>query len=505
MAEVYIAGTGMIPFGKDPRPIHELLYDACNRALERSKGFVKSKQPDFLVIGAMDPIGYSGQGSLPAELMSSLGFDHKTEACQVSLGSATGAQAVLTGRRLAESGKTVLVCFGEAAGYEHEGKHPDMTLASVIPQSERELGLAKMIYVAALGTDAYLRHYGISEKEFREIAFQMTLNSRRFGALNEFAYFKKEVTKAEYDDCVKNKIQASPLTTLDCSASQYSGAGAVLLVPNQTDIKLTSVKTASVTPSYLKRPNLITLDSIVYAGRNAFIDANLNPHEIDICALHDAFKSVPFVFAENSGLATRGKGAEFVLNGKNYQGKEVGINLCGGLLARTHPVGASGGAQLVELVRQLRREAQYSKMPQLDKADYALWFSMNGFGTNSIVGIVEKTNPGKKRLGLSEANLASPFVPQTAKGRIRDRIYGRLTNINRVDAMTYIPNNGDETYMFIVDTNEGKRLGISNSPLEEGKIRFVDDRTLDDFSGIELLRNAFLVIGRKFPWLRRNT
>ena len=88
-------------------------------------------------------------------------------------------------------------------------------------------------------------------------------------------------------------------------------------------------------------------------------------------------------------------------------GKKVFYNRSGGFFSKTHPLAASGTAQLVELVQQMRGENQYSKMLKEFQSgiNRGLWFSMEGFGYYNVVGIIEKTQHSVEKEGLMEENL----------------------------------------------------------------------------------------------------
>ncbi len=460
MGDVFVAGVSLTPFGKDFRPIGVMLADACQKALRDSTNYTSQLVPDCLVIGSMDPIGFARQTGLDSLVGMELGLERYTEIYHVELGSATGAGAVELGKRLASSGQKVLVCFGEKMKGKLKNEEIPSQISTVIAEEERERGLGEMPAVAALASYEYMDAYKLSEKEFRKICYEISVRSLNYGALNEFAYFKKPVTWEEYNNPEINRIIARPLTKFDCSGS-YNGAGAVFLVPSKTDIKLTSVKSAFDNIKIAERKTLISLEAAVLAGRECFLEANLNPYEIDICELHDAFKSVPWIAAEDLALAERGHGHEFAIDERNRKGRRTYVNRSGGFLARTHPLGASGGAQLVELVWQLRGHNQYKGMfkEDLQNLNFGLWFSMNGFGNTCIVGIVERTKPSWPREGLKEENL-----PQTIPEKYF--IYKKMPRKDRIVASTEYKSPEDETVnVAIIQTREGDfRIGLAKDP-----------------------------------------
>jgi acetyl-CoA C-acetyltransferase len=466
MRDVYVAGVSLTPFGKDFRPIGVMLADACNKALEDSSDFTSELVPDCLVIGSMDPIGFARQTGLDSLVGIEMGLSRDTEVYHVELGSATGAAAVELGKRLASSGLKVLVCFGEKMKGKLKNEEIPIQISTVIAEEERERGLGEMPAVAALASYEYMDAYKISEKTFKDVCYEMSVRGLGHGALNDMAYFKKPVTREEYDNPEINRVIAKPLTKYDCSGS-YNGAGAVYLIPFPTDIKLTSVKSAFDYIKIAERRTLITMEAAVLAGKESFKEAGLNPHEIDLCELHDAFKPVPWIAAEDLGLAKRGKGHRFILEEKNPTGKKIYINRSGGFLARTHPLGASGGAQLVELVWQLRGNKQYKDMfkEELQNLNYGLWFNMSGFGNTCVVGIVERTESTREREGLREENL-----PQSISEKFIHKKFPRKDKI--ISSTQYTSPDEEEVNVAIIQTKEGDfRIGLAKDQhdLKRGK------------------------------------
>lgn len=467
MNDVFVAGVSLTPFGKDFRPIGVMLADACRKALQDSVSFTANTLPECLVIGSMDPIGFARQTGLDSLVGMELGLERDTEIYHVELGSATGAAAIELGKRLGSSGMRVLVCFGEKMKGKLKNEEIPSQISTVIAEEERERGLGEMPAVAALASREYMDAYKVSEREFRKACFRMSVQSLEFGAHNDCAYFRKPVTWEEYNDPAVNRVIADPLTKFDCSGS-YNGAGAVYLIPQETDVKLTCVKSAFDSIKIAERKTLIYLESALIAGHKAYREAGLNPSEIDLCELHDAFKPVPWIAAEDLGFSERGQGHRFVLEELNKKGKKVFVNRSGGFLARTHPLGASGGAQLVELVWQMRGCNQYREMFGEDRKDlnYGLWFNMSGFGNTSVVGIIERTNASRPREGFDEERLprSIPDHLTVKKAPRKDRI---------VASTQYTPpGDENEVNVAIIQTKEGDfRIGLARDPqgIRKGK------------------------------------
>ena len=144
MLDVYVAGVGLTPFGKDERSIGAMLADACRMALSDSASFASECIPDCVVIGSMDPIGFARQTGLDSLVGIELGLARDTEIHHVELGSATGAAAIELGSRLVSPDRNVLVCFGEKMKGKLRNEDIPSQISTVIAIEDREQGLGEM-------------------------------------------------------------------------------------------------------------------------------------------------------------------------------------------------------------------------------------------------------------------------------------------------------------------------------------------------------------------------
>jgi hypothetical protein len=122
--------------------------------------------------------------------------------------------------------------------------------------------------------------------------------------------------------------------------------------------------------------------------------AQLNPSDIQFAEVHDAFTLFEIIGTEDLGFFSPGKGWKALEERMTHLRGRLPINPSGGLKARGHPVGASGLAQLVEIVYQLSGEA--GKERQLKRAEIGLAQSIGGFANNTLVTILERTD--RKRI-----------------------------------------------------------------------------------------------------------
>jgi benzoylsuccinyl-CoA thiolase BbsB subunit len=101
----------------------------------------------------------------------------------------------------------------------------------------------------------------------------------------------------------------------------------------------------------------------VRAAGLAYAQAGLGPSDIDVCEMHDPFTIAELMHYEDLGFCSPGEGGRFAAEGRGAIGGEVAVSPSGGLLAKGHPLGATGVAQVAELFWQLRGEAGGYQVP----------------------------------------------------------------------------------------------------------------------------------------------
>jgi acetyl-CoA acetyltransferase len=122
------------------------------------------------------------------------------------------------------------------------------------------------------------------------------------------------------------------------------------------------------------------------AARAAYEAAGLGPEDLDCVEVHDAAASAELVIYEQLGIAGPGGGPALIRSGQTALGGRLPVNTSGGLLARGHPIGATGLAQIVEAVQQLRGDADRRQVPD---ATIALTQNAGGWhGADNVVSVV---------------------------------------------------------------------------------------------------------------------
>ena len=134
------------------------------------------------------------------------------------------------------------------------------------------------------------------------------------------------------------------------------------------------------------RQDITELPATRKAAQEAYNMASVKPDQLDLIELHDCFTIAEICVLEELGITVKGKGGEAAESGLTKLGGKIPVNLSGGLKAKGHPVGATGVAQIVEIVTQLRGEAGKR---QVKNAKVGLAQNMGGSAGSTIVHILE--------------------------------------------------------------------------------------------------------------------
>jgi len=182
-----------------------------------------------------------------------------------------------------------------------------------------------------------------------------------------------------------SKVISSPLRLFDCSPIS-DGAAAMIFSSKPTQVRVAGVGhgTEHVAVSYRKK--MTSFEATCRAARQAYKMADRKPEDVDVAEVHDAFTSFEMIDTEDLGFFGPGKGRDALLDGVTGLGGEMPINPSGGLKARGHPIGATGLAQAIEIVWQLRGEAGRR---QVKGARRGLTQSIGGLASNNLVNILE--------------------------------------------------------------------------------------------------------------------
>ncbi|MBO0827223.1 MAG: thiolase family protein [Streptosporangiales bacterium] len=194
----------------------------------------------------------------------------------------------------------------------------------------------------------------------------VSVKARRHGSRNPYAQYRKEVT---VDEVLASKPIADPLTLLQCCPTG-DGAAALVVVTDDVWERLGRPASLRVRASVLHSGdfqagfrNMLRPEITYRSAEQAYNQAGLGPDDLDMVELHDAFSVAELVYYEALGLCKPGESTDLLRSGGTTYGGSTVVNPSGGLLAKGHPVGASGAAQVVEAFWQLTGRAGERQVP----------------------------------------------------------------------------------------------------------------------------------------------
>ena len=395
MRDVAIIGVGMIPFGRrDEDSLMEMLAYASLKALDDA-GLGEAEYPvDAIYVGNMGGGIIQHQTAIASSLVDRLSL-LPAAAETIENGPASGGSAVKNGLLAVASGyyDTVLVVGGEKMREVTGWRATDFVATMTHPQAEYPYGIT-LPGLAGMFTRLYMEKYGVTREQLVSIA----IKNQAMGGLNPFAHVEMSLSREGIYESphsiVNNPTIADPLHLYDaCPVSD--GAAALILCPldmvkkaSKPPVVIAGFGQATDTQTLQERDDPTDLKAVTLAAQQAFERAKLKPTDIDVAELHDAFTILEIAESEHVGFFKKGEGGKAALAGKTSLGGQIPINMSGGLKARGHPVGATGVAQIVDIVFQLRHEL--SKERQVKNAKNGFTINFGGFGNNVLAFVLRR-------------------------------------------------------------------------------------------------------------------
>jgi acetyl-CoA C-acetyltransferase len=229
-----------------------------------------------------------------------------------------------------------------------------------------------------------MHDFGTTREHLAAVAVKNHAN----GALNPDAHMRKAIT---LEQALNGKPIADPLTIYDCSLIS-DGAAAVILAPldrasefTARPVRVLGIAQASDHVALDQKEDITTFPAVRRAGEEAYRMAGVSRREIELAELHDCFTIAEIIASEDLGFVKRGEGGPYALEGCSARTGARPINTSGGLKAKGHPVGATGVAQICDLVQQIRGEAGER---QVTRHSVGLAENLGGSGATCVVTIL---------------------------------------------------------------------------------------------------------------------
>ena len=350
MRDVYVAGTGMTLFAKQPgRSLKDLTAEAVRAALADAGLDVGAVRACWFANAVAGSI--TGQEMVAAQVtLRPLGlggipmFNVENACASASSAFHLAWQSVASGAcdvALAV-GAEKMTHPDKARSFAAIGGSIDVERVPDAPPADRSF---LMDLYAGAAVD-YMEATGATVRDFAEVV----VKNQQHGALNPLAQYGGSLT---VDEVLASRPIVWPFTLLMCSPISDGAAAAVLVgsrapVPGRPRVAASVVRSASA-GSATRVSGQAALAGYEMAG--------LGPRDLDCVELHDAAASAELALYEQLGLAAPGDGPALIRSGATRLGGECPVNTSGGLLARGHPIGATGLAQITEAVLQVSGRA----------------------------------------------------------------------------------------------------------------------------------------------------
>jgi len=387
MRDVAIIGVGETEFGELwDRSFRDLGIEAGLKAIQDAK--VTAEEIDAVYVGNMSAGKFIDQEHVSALVADYAGLaDMHLPAVRVEGGGACGAVALLQARMAIASGRHDIVVVGGAEKMTDVGDvQAAEILAGTADQEWESVFGATFAGLFAMMARRHMHEYGTTREQLAAVA----VKNHRHGALNPNAQFRREIT---LETVLQAPMVAEPLGLFDC-APLSDGAAAVVLCAMEkarrytdTPIRIAGSGQASDFLALHDRRDLTTMDATIAARTRALKEAKVEPRDIQVAEVHDNFTITEILAIEDLGFVEKGKGGPATVEGLTALNGKISVNTSGGLKARGQPVGATGVAQAVEIVQQLRGEAGKR---QVAGATRGLTHTLGGTGATAVVHVYQR-------------------------------------------------------------------------------------------------------------------
>ena len=350
MRDVVIVGVAMLKFGRYPeKQVPELGAQAALLALKDAG--ITMKEIEMLACGNL----YQSNATVGQRIMKEIG-QTGIPVINVANACATGSTAFREAHMAVAAGAYDVAM---AVGVEQMGKMGLLgggggRSTGVSPEGITGSGLMPAVFGQA-GVE-HMRKYGTTQEHFAKVA----VKNHKHSVHNPYSQYQVDMS---LEDVMNARLVAWPNTLYMCCPTG-DGAAAAILVPKEKAAQYSSTPinvAASVLTSDPWSERDLTLPDVNTLTRNAAKEAweksGVGPEDLDVVELHDCFATAELLHYENLGLCGEGEAGRMIDEGQTTHGGQVVVAPSGGLLSKGHPLGATGVANICEVVWHLRGEA----------------------------------------------------------------------------------------------------------------------------------------------------
>lgn len=386
MRQVSILGIGSTAFGHHVgTPIEALAVQAAAQALADAD--VARDEIGALYLGNFISGPLNGQEVLAGMVADRLGLPN-IPCTKVEGACASGGIAFRHAVLAIASGQCDAALVVGAETMTH-ASGAEVTAALNCAMDNRSDGVSGLTFPGLFGMAwrIHAARYGTTRRQVSAVIRKNKSNGLR----NPLAQMGAELT----DDVIEQSpMICDPLQLYDCCPVSDGAAALVLVARDRArrsgrlpvDV-LASVQTRGAS-RIAGHADLCSFEATVSAASRAYEMAGIRPQDVNLVELHDCFSIAEIVDSEDLGLIPRGQGAAWAAEGRTSVSGDIPINPSGGLLAKGHPVGATGVAQIHEAVLQLRG----MHTNQVKNAEIAMTHNLGGTGIACTVNILRRGN-----------------------------------------------------------------------------------------------------------------
>ena len=351
MSDVHIAGVGMTAFGASPeRTARDMFAQAAGEAFDDA-----GIEPD-----AVEELFYGNfmgefaevqghQGPLMADVAGI-----SAPSTRIDSACASSGVAVRHGVNRIRGGADVVLVGGSERMKNISTAESTKALSAAADALWEVKAGVTFPGAYSLMANSYFDEFGGTREDLAHVAVKNHQNALE----NDLAQFQMAI---DIDDVLEAPTVSSPFGLYDCSPMS-DGASAALLVSESfaeehgldTDVAITGTGQASDGLALQDRVSIPETPAAVEAGEAAYEDAGITPEDVDVAEVHDCFTIAEVLALESLGFYEPGKAITAAKEGETTIDGELPVNLSGGLKAKGHPVGATGGAQISEMTKLLR-------------------------------------------------------------------------------------------------------------------------------------------------------
>ncbi|MEF8801190.1 MAG: thiolase domain-containing protein [Halolamina sp.] len=389
MTDVRVAGVGLTHFGSHPERTGRDLFAEAVLSARQDAGVPPADIEELNVgnfVGSLAE-GQSHQGPLLAEAAGlSCPATRYEEAC------ASAGVAVREAVRTVRSGEADVVLAGGMERMTHLGTDGATRALAIAADELFEIRAGVTFPGAyALMATAYADRFDIAEDDLNTDLAHIASKNHDHAIPNEYAQYQRKLTVEQALDAPP---VAEPLGLFDCCPIT-DGASAVVFVSeeyaeaNGLDAGVAVVGSGQGTDrmALQDRASLSSTPAADDAAAMAYANAGIDPADIDVAEVHDCFTIAEVLAIESLGLYEQGEGLSAARRGETTADGEIPVNLSGGLKAKGHPVGATGGSQIAEMTRLLRGD--HPNSDAVADADVGVTHNAGGTVGSAVVHVLE--------------------------------------------------------------------------------------------------------------------